>query len=823
MNNTKQDALDRSESLVREWLPEGKLEAGEWRCGGVDGSKGRSMSVNLATGFWNDHATDESGKDLISLLAAINGCDYKTAAQQIDQSVGNHRPTPTQSKPDDWNQITSVPDNAPAPTFAHYKLGKPSSTWTYRNLDGTVYGHVARYDTPDGKTILPQTYRDNGHARDWRWKGFGPNRPLYLVHRLKQDGRVLIVEGEKAADALARMLPHENVISWQGGAKAIKQSDWSPLKSRSVVIWPDNDEPGIDSAKQIRRILGTSARIVTPPTDKPQKWDAADAETDQFNAEQFLADKEVEEAASQGLPFKILGVADDHYHYLPNNGHMVVKITASGHTKQNMMRLAPLQVWEDQFPGGNGVDWDAAVNALINQSQSKRQFDSKVIRGRGCWLEDKNVVFHAGDRLIVNGDTTDIHKFKSKSVYAAKPRLSLYDGAVASADEGKALVELCMALSWRNNIDGFLMAGWLALAPISGVLAWRPHIWMTGPSGTGKTWVFDNIVKDVAGDMVLAVQSNTTEAGIRCSLGSDSMPVIFDEAEAENHTAAARIERVMELARQASSEGSSGIIKGTATGGSITHYVRSMFLFSSIGVSSVKKADTSRISSLELAKTNDPAQFQRVKDLWKASVLTSNFGDKIRARSIKNALVIRQNAEVFSNAAASILGDKRSADQYGTLIAGCYSLVKSTIATETEAREWMEKMDFSSLMPEPSDTDEALCLSYLMGSMISDRAESRTVSSVLVDAVSGETSAMISLRSHGMTVFNGDLYVANTGPQLERIFKESPWGAGKWPSQLARINGAERHPAMRFGPYSRQRCVKISMKSLKGVTGVDGE
>jgi hypothetical protein len=206
-----------------------------------------------------------------------------------------------------------------------------------------------------------------------------------------------------------------------------------------------------------------------------------------------------------------------------------------------------------------------------------------------------------------------------------------------------------------------------------------------------------------------------------------------------------------------------------------------------------------------------------VKDLWKASVLTPDFGDKIRGRSIKNALTIRQNAETFSNAAASILGDKRSADQYGTLMAGCFSLVNSVVATEDQARDFMEKLDFSSLMPESSDTDEALCLSYLMGSMIFERSEHKTVSTVIERAMAGEPESLASLRSHGMTISDGNLYVANTGPQLERIFKDSPWGSGKWPSQLARIPGAERHAAKRFGPFSRQRCVKISLETLQSV------
>jgi 5S rRNA maturation endonuclease (ribonuclease M5) len=808
--NTKELALERAESLVREWLPEGKLEAGEWRCGGIDGSRGRSLSINLATGAWNDHATNDSGGDLIALLSAIRGISYKEAAQAIDGSIGNHRPAPHVSQPNDWELIRSVPHNASAPTFSHFRHGKPSEKWVYRNPDGSVFGYVARFDTPNGKEIIPLTYRRNKSGTDWRWKGFESDRPLYLVERLRPEGRVIIVEGEKCAKALADELPFENVVSWQGGAAAIKHSDWSPLKGRDVVVWPDHDEQGANAAMQIRRILGSRCRIAQPPADKPEKWDCHDAITEGFDCSEFLADPQVEDAAETGLPFRMLGVADDHFHYMPHNGNTIVRITAASHTKQNLMRLAPLQVWEDQFPGKNGVDWDAAVNSLLNNSQSLPQFDSQIIKGRGCWIDKDRVIFHAGDRLIVDGKEQELHRCDSENVFPARRSLKLYDGPAATDEEGRALLDLCQSLSWKDDLDGMMLAGWLALAPISGSIPWRPHLWVTGPSGTGKTWVFDNVVKRVSGDFVLAVQSNTTEAGIRCSLGSDSCPVIFDEAEAENTTAANRIERVMELARQASSEGSSGIVKGTASGGSVTHYVSSMFLFSSIGVSSVKKADTSRITSIELVKSNDREQFERVKQIWRNSAGQPDFPSKIRARSIRNARTIRENAKTFSAAAAIKLGDQRTADQIGALIAGAYSLEVGTLATLRDAELWIEGLDMGKMVPDRADTDESLCWSHLMGSQIGSGASAMTVSSAVTKAQGKEAEGLSALSEHGMRFRDECLIVANNGPALESIFKDTPWGAGKWSLQLGRLPGAERK-SVRFSKHWVARSVSVPL------------
>jgi putative DNA primase/helicase len=66
------------------------------------------------------------------------------------------------------------------------------------------------------------------------------------------------------------------------GAKApIDKTDWSPLKGRRVIIWPDHDVPGLDYARKAAsacaRAGALSVEILKIPPDKPAKWDAADA------------------------------------------------------------------------------------------------------------------------------------------------------------------------------------------------------------------------------------------------------------------------------------------------------------------------------------------------------------------------------------------------------------------------------------------------------------------------------------------------------------------------------------------------------------------
>ncbi|NRB10503.1 MAG: hypothetical protein HRU35_02665 [Rickettsiaceae bacterium] len=77
---------------------------------------------------------------------------------------------------------------------------------------------------------------------DW-WSS---NSPIYGAEKLSRKNKnVLIVGDEKAADKASKLFPEYSVISWFGGSKTAEEVDWTQLKGRNVIIWPDNDPAGI--------------------------------------------------------------------------------------------------------------------------------------------------------------------------------------------------------------------------------------------------------------------------------------------------------------------------------------------------------------------------------------------------------------------------------------------------------------------------------------------------------------------------------------------------------------------------------------------------
>jgi hypothetical protein len=166
---------------------------------------------------------------------------------------------------DDGELVAPIPVGVASPDMIHPKLGKPQAVWTYRDESGAALAYVARYDTLSGakdKEFRPRTWRRfaNGECR-WSWKSYPRDQktPLYGLERLAANDSIWVVvtEGEKCADLARRVFPKFAVVSSMGGARAAREADWSPLKGRRALIWPDHDAPGAGYAADVAACLDT--------------------------------------------------------------------------------------------------------------------------------------------------------------------------------------------------------------------------------------------------------------------------------------------------------------------------------------------------------------------------------------------------------------------------------------------------------------------------------------------------------------------------------------------------------------------------------------
>jgi hypothetical protein len=335
--------------------------------------------------------------------------------------------------------------------------GKQSALWTYHNAQGEPVGVVVRWDKPSGKHIRPVAR----HADGWRIGAMPEPRPLYGLPDLVAANRVIVTEGEKAADA-ARALGFVATTS-AGGSQAAGKTDWRPLAGREVWILPDNDMPGRRYSETVAAILANLTpapvvRIIELP-DLPEHGDIVDwvnahgdaAELDGMRAEIEALAEEVEAwrpDAADNLAFRPFPVdalpeplrgfvdagaraigCDPSYLALP----LLTAIAAAiGNTRRLELKrgwLAPPILW-GAIVGESGTAKTPAFRlvmrpvrerqrkALERHAEDMKQYEADLARWEkdmAAWKRDKNAASNPpekpdppqAERFIVSDTTVE--------------------------------------------------------------------------------------------------------------------------------------------------------------------------------------------------------------------------------------------------------------------------------------------------------------------------------------------------------------------------------------------------------------------------------
>ncbi len=293
-DDLRAELLAQLPDVLNYLLPQGKRHGRQYIAGDVQGNAGNSLVVELEgarAGLWQDFATQQGG-DIFDLWAQAMRLDVRNNFPKVMQSIADYlgfnsvcpAVSPKERAEYQQTQQAETLDREKSAKQAIH-LGKPSHEWYYYDANGDLITMVKRYDFPDGtKSYRPwDPYRESFAAPEIR--------PLYNLPNFADADTIILVEGEKCADAL-NDTGLVATTAMNGANAPVSKTDWSPLKGKHVIIWPDNDEPGIQYAKRAAQAVldagATSVSMLKIPADKPPKWDAADAVTESLDIEVFV-------------------------------------------------------------------------------------------------------------------------------------------------------------------------------------------------------------------------------------------------------------------------------------------------------------------------------------------------------------------------------------------------------------------------------------------------------------------------------------------------------------------------------------------------------
>lgn len=751
-------------------------------------------------------------------------------------------------------EVLPIADPTHKPSYFHNDYGMPKVKYAYKNLFDQLIAYTCRFEHADGtKDILPYTFGvfDNGtHA--WQYSGFPTPRPIYGMQFIGAfpDATVIVVEGEKCADFGNTKIHNSDhrgkyvFVSWIGGSNAVKQTDFGVLADKNIIHWSDNDKPGFDATKMIANIVG--GRFIHIPSDKPEKWDVADNDWSADELVDFIdknthpqqqkwkTDKAEEPKVLPPLPeikdkpkyfdklgefyFRVLGYSKNEksqltFWFYAFDSKMVIAFNAPSLTKSNLMTLAPIQWWERKFPsGGNSkFDSDSAVQSVISACNEAGIFNEEdKIRGRGAWRDGDDVVLHVGNRLIVNGNEMKLNDYATENIYEINKTIK-YGGAPAlKKEESMKFLELMRWYAWDNERTTPLMfAGWLVIAPFCGVLDSRPNGWLTSTSSGGKTWIQDNVIKAVLGNLAIVVNSTGTSAnGIRQKLQSDALPVLFDEAEAKDDKSRQVLSDLLLILRGAFQKDGGQVVKGSIEGRAKSFSIKTMVMFSSISTYLPDKADQRRCVVFNLKYDINKRNYA-----WEAykeryfSIVTPEYIKGLQSRTIQMLPVIIHNAEMFTRAMTIVSKDNATGDLLGCLIAAAYSLVSDNTISLEDAILYVKEYDWTHEIEKKDQRDEVALLDELLSMQIKiDNIHTLSVGEMIVfehsphligDVVgNGNEHTYLkkeikrTLGNYGIKhIDNHGVCFANGNPALRRLMSRSQW-AHNIEGLLMRLPGA---------------------------------
>ena len=820
--------FDEARRLISRAVIEALLPDGQWRSDGdywvrsplrADSNIG-SFHIT-AEGLWKDFATDEGG-DLIQLIQKMRGCSNVEAAEEIIRLGGGSPPERRSDRPAPARNREKVKPVVPVPAEALAKLnayirseyaiqhyGEAVLGSKYCNAEGRVMFAVCRYERAGAhkhKTIRPYYWGEDGKWHEGQ--AMDHDRPLLHLPELlaTPSAPVLVVEGERCAEV---KVPGYLLVTWAGGSSAVTHTDWGPLAERDVVIWPDADGPGFKAAAAIKHRL-PRARVLRIE-GKPAGWDIADAQADGLDLPSFVTDCPALETSQEAdkLPFALLGFDTSRHWFLPRERRIPYTIEMGRFTGSQLLELAPLQWWGYMglVKDTGGIRVDQAQDWLMQRYKEEHigMVDLRRLRGAGVWRDAGAILVNDGKQIVTReGERCSYEEFRSEGYeyIPSETRFGEMVGEEATDAEGEALMALFSSQRFARALDPILLLGWALIAPFGGLLSWRPHLWLTGKKGTGKSQVILALLVDpLLGEFAhYGVGRKTTEAGLRRSINMTAKPVRLDEMEAKSKRDQEHISSITNLPILSAQDTSAVVTMASGSEATVTFIVRSCFLFASVNRPDDDAQVQSRFVQVEKLEIGDVrSEMQRMA--CECSRVMRDPGRYRRRMFRAVPRVLADIAAVHGNL-LSFLADAREADLIAPLLAAAWAVRSRESLAGEAGTEWIGSLleDLHTLHADRVEDEDRVMEHICAYKVRLEGGRDRAVAELLQDAdmptQTGETDAVGILSRHGLRLSdwrNGDgathrvLAIAVRADPVTKMLEGTPYAAG-YEAQL------QRHP-----------------------------
>lgn len=425
-----------------------------------------------------------------------------------------------------------------------------------------------------------------------------------------------------------------------------------------------------------------------------------------------------------------LGFDKSKYYYFSTRKKQIIEFTGSDHAQNKFLLEGEPKYWGDKYgyvvkQDGtltNNPDWKKVIWNLGKLSAEAGPFDNDKVRSVGAWEENKKIIVNIGDKIYYDNEFFPLYNngIKSNYFYQATKSYSIdFNRPLGNSDMIK-FVEAFQMLKYKNHSDYIILLGWIFSAQIFAALPWRPHIWITGPRGAGKSTIL-NYIHDAI--MFSIIIQNSTAAGIRQKIENNAIAVILDESEPNTDRDREKLAEVLTLARQSSTRSSYQSLRGSASGNAISYNTNTCFCMGSIQLSQMGGADTSRFFVIEMKDIKDQSHEDFVR-LQNAMAEIQNLSQGLFVRAVNMYDVHIKNIETAKKVIKERRIESRQADQLAPIIAGYWAYFSTELMDVSFVTDTIAEMNFenSEYAKDNDENDSEKCLQDIMELQIPGRS-----------------------------------------------------------------------------------------------------
>ena len=670
-------------------------------------------------------------------------------------------------------------------------------------MDDSIF--IPFLDASENLATVQKIVKVNGKYEKFFEKGKPAKDIYYAFPTIQKPNVVLIGEGYATCESVYQMLGSEYLVVCSATASNIPwtcQFFSQKYPNAKVIILGDNDERGLKTPFEAGF-----------PAIFPEKKDP-DAKVDWNDA--FVENQEI---TTQDLKHKIdsllhndtftqstlpqeritfLGKNETHFYVFDNRQKIQKKYAIKSFNKNEAVDLFSLDYLFENFPNKTGSDFVflKVLDYVLTQSQNAGYWDDSRIRRNGIWKIKNNTYFHDGQKLLKNNKLVELGSHDGflfpKNEF---PYLKITDEEL-SIDEKKELVELIQRLSWKHDYASMIALGWIVLAPLCGILPWRPHLWITGGFGSGKT-----TVKNILLERILKIFSvsllETTPAGVRQMLNEYSIPFLLEETESDDFDSMQKLKFFVKQVSNASDAGSSKSVKGSSGGVHTEFEARFMASFCSIHVNLIAPQYRSRFSILELVenKHNGFSGAGGTEERFN-KLIDGDFPDRFLKWRLNRIDLILENYHVFYLEMKKRFSS-RFASQYGMTLSAFFTFAEDRKVNEKDVESILERTkDLKEVSDETSIKNESNCFETLFSKKIIDGGHSYSIGEIVErvyrphkfsDSLERTDFLKKLLEVYGMKFTKDEaLAICNSHSELKALFAGTPYISG-WRQHLIRL------------------------------------